>query len=180
MMLLKPMPLEEAKEFYERLKEESKRSKDSILGILMDDIWFFTEGLQKDYGGKDNMKNNAVFSKYKQLAIDIYEFCKKHDLWGDNTIYFDGKAWSSSETWGSEKGKKIAEDLYEYEDRNPRDYFGGGDSLLSCSCEGSLNHLLNNYTYRSAKLAVQFYELFEKYGLYFEMYNSWNGNAYEF
>lgn len=31
-------------------------------------------------------------TKYKLLAIDIYEWCKKHDLWGDNTIYFDGKA----------------------------------------------------------------------------------------
>ena len=60
------------------------------------------------------MENNVAFSKYKLLAIDIYEWCKKHGLWGDNIIYFDGKAWSSSETWGRVKGKKIAEDLYEY------------------------------------------------------------------
>ena len=43
-------------------------------------------------------------TKYKLLAIDIYEWCKKHDLWGDNTIYFDGKAWSNSKTWRGENG----------------------------------------------------------------------------
>ena len=29
------------------------------------------------------------------------------------------------------------------------------------------------------KLADQFYKLFEKYGLVFEMYNYWNRNTYE-
>nr|DAF49095.1 MAG TPA: Nucleolysin TIA-1 isoform p40 [Siphoviridae sp. ctnpt50] len=28
-------------------------------------------------------------------------------------------------------------------------------------------------------MADQFYKLFEKYGLVFEMYNYWNGNTYE-
>lgn len=126
-----------------------------------------------------NVENNTVFSKYKLLAIDIYEWCKKRDLWGDNTIYFDGKAWSNSKTWRGENGKKIDDDLYEYEDKNPRDYFDGGSSLLSMSFEGSLNHVLNGYTRGSVKLYEQFLKLFEKYGLYFEMYNSWNGNSYE-
>lgn len=125
------------------------------------------------------MENNVAFSKYKLLAIDIYEWCKKHDLWGDNTIYFDGKAWSNSETWRGEKGKKIADDLYEYEDKNPRDYFEGGSSLCSLSFEGPLNHMINGYTRKSIVLYDQFLRLFNRYGLYFEMYNSWNGNSYE-
>ena len=57
MKIFKPMPLEEAKEFYKRLNEECDRLKAegkppsdyTILGIAMDDIWFFTDGLQKDY-----------------------------------------------------------------------------------------------------------------------------------
>lgn len=57
MKIFKPMSLEEAKEFYEQLKEECDRLKEegespstyTILGIAMDDIWFFTDGLQKDY-----------------------------------------------------------------------------------------------------------------------------------
>lgn len=49
MRIFKSMPLEEAKEFYERLKEESKKNPSTILKIAMDDIWFFTDELQRDY-----------------------------------------------------------------------------------------------------------------------------------
>lgn len=126
------------------------------------------------------MENKVVFGKYKLLAIDIYEWCKKHDLWGDNTIYFDGIAWSHSETWAGEKGKKIDEDLYEYEDRNPRDYFEyANPKTLSMSFEGSLNYALNGYMYGGFKLENQFNNLFKKYGLYYEFGHSWNLSAYE-
>ena len=49
MKIFRSMPLEEAKELYEKLKEESKKAPCAILKIAMDDIWFFTDGLQKDY-----------------------------------------------------------------------------------------------------------------------------------
>ena len=57
MKIFKPMSLKEAKEFYERLNEECNRLKAegeppctyTILRIAIDDIWFFTDGLQKDY-----------------------------------------------------------------------------------------------------------------------------------
>ena len=126
------------------------------------------------------MENNVAFSNYKLLAIDIYEWCQKHGLWGDNIIYFDGIAWSNSETWNGEKGKKIAEDLYEYEDRNPSDYFEYANSkTLSMSFEGSLNHVLNGYTNGGWKLEEEFSKLFKKYGLYYEFGHSWNLSAYE-
>lgn len=126
------------------------------------------------------MENNLAFSKYKLLAIDIYEFCKKHDLWEDNTIYFDGKAWSNSETWTGVKGKKITEDLYEYDDKNPSNYFEyANPKTLSMSFEGGLNHILNGYTRGCAKLEEQFSKLFEKYGLYYEMGYAWSLSCYE-
>ena len=49
MKIFKPMSLEEAKEFYEKFKAESKKTPCAILKIAMEDIWFFTDGLQKDY-----------------------------------------------------------------------------------------------------------------------------------
>jgi ClpP class serine protease len=49
MKIFKSMSLEEAKEFYEQLKEESKKAPSTILKIAMDDVWFFTDGLQRDY-----------------------------------------------------------------------------------------------------------------------------------
>lgn len=126
------------------------------------------------------MKNNTVFSKYKLLAIDIYEWCKKHNLWGDNTIYFDGIAWSNSPEWGGVKGREVAEGLYEYKDKNPRDYFEYANSeTLSMSFEGSLNYILNGYIPGWVKLEDQFQKLFKKHGLYYEMGHAWNLAAYE-
>ena len=46
-MIFKPMPLAEVKELYEKLKAEAPST---IVKIAMEDIWFFTDGLQKDYG----------------------------------------------------------------------------------------------------------------------------------
>ena len=114
------------------------------------------------------------------LAKDIYEWCQENDLWGDNIIYFNGKAWSSSSTWNGAKGKKIAEDLYEYEDKNPLDYLEYcNPGTLSMSFEGSLNYVLNGYSYGWVKLEEKFSKLFEKYGLYYEMGYSWSLSTYE-
>lgn len=126
------------------------------------------------------MENNLAFSKYKLLAIDIYEFCKKHDLWEDNTIYFDGKAWSNSETWTGVKGKKITEDLYEYENKDPRDYWEyANPKTLSMSFEGNLSRVLNGHTRGWIKLEEQFGKLFKKYNLYYELGHHWNLSCYE-
>lgn len=119
-------------------------------------------------------------SKYATLAKDIYKWCKKRGLWGDNTIYFDGKAWSSSETWGKEQGKKIAEDLYEYEGCNPKNYFEfANPDTLSMSFEGSLNHVLNGYVRGWSKLEIEFGNIFAKHGCYYELGHAWNLSAYE-
>ena len=119
-------------------------------------------------------------TKMEMLAKDIYNWCIKKDLWGDNIIYFNGKAWSSSSTWSGVKGKKIAKDLYEYEDKNPLDYFEyANPDTLSMSFEGSLNHVLNGYSYGWVKLEAEFLSLFEKYGYYYEMGYSWSLSAYK-
>lgn len=114
------------------------------------------------------------------LARDIYNWCIKKDLWGDNTIYFNGKAWSSSYEWGGVYGKQIGERLYEYEDKNPKDYFEYcHPETLSMSFEGALYHVLNAYVPGWVKLESQFAKLFKKYGLYYEMGHHWNLSAYE-
>ena len=46
-MIFKPMPLEEAKELYDKLKVEPPST---LVKIAMEDIWFFTDGLKKNYG----------------------------------------------------------------------------------------------------------------------------------
>lgn len=118
--------------------------------------------------------------KMELLAKDIYKFCIKKDLWGDNIIYFNGKAWSSSPEWSGVDGKKIGDMLYEYDDKNPTDYFEyANPDTLSMSFEGPLNHVLNGYVKGWTKLEQQFSKLFAKYGLYYEMGYAWSLSAYE-
>lgn len=118
--------------------------------------------------------------KAELLARDIYDWCKVNDFWGDNIIYFNGKAWSSSEEWAGVEGKCINEDLYEYDNKDPREYFEyvREPNILSMSFEGPLNHLLNgyigHYSYEEA-----FSKLFEQFGLYYEMGYAWTLSAYE-
>lgn len=52
-MIFKHMSLEEAKELYEKLKEEAPST---LVKIAMEDIWFFTDGLKRDY----KIENNKV------------------------------------------------------------------------------------------------------------------------
>lgn len=113
----------------------------------------------------------------KKLAKEIYLYCRQNHLWGDNIIYFDGKAWSSYDEWSGVQGKEIAPELYEYENRNPRDYFEYcNPDTLSMSFEGSLYDVLN-YGFGTTEEKLQ--EIFGKYGLYFELGNAWNLSAYE-
>lgn len=46
-MIFKPMTLAEVKEFYEKLKSEPPST---LVKIAMEEIWFFTDGLKKNYG----------------------------------------------------------------------------------------------------------------------------------
>lgn len=119
-------------------------------------------------------------SKYEALAKDIYNWCKANDLWGDNTIYFDGKAWSNSPDWAGVNGKKIAEDLYEYEDKNPLHYFEyANPDTLSMSFEGNLYCVLNGYMGYGQNLEEEFLDLFYQYDCYYEMGNAWNLSVYK-
>ena len=46
-MIFKHMSLKEAKEFYEKLKTEASNA---LVKIAMEDVWFFTDGLKRNYG----------------------------------------------------------------------------------------------------------------------------------
>ena len=120
------------------------------------------------------MTNNEL------LSIDIYHWCVKHDLWFDCCIYFNGKAWATWPEWHGEYGKQIDECLYEYDNKNPKDYceYANPDTL-TMTFEGPLNHVLNAYVNGWVKLESEFSKLFEKYGYYYEMGYAWSLSAYE-
>ena len=113
------------------------------------------------------------------LAQEIYDWCKEKRLWGDNCIYFNGKAWCNLPEWGGVNGKKLKSDLYEYNDRDPTNYFEyANPHTVSMSFEGALYHVLNGYTPGWAKKEEELQKLFEKYGYYFEYGDAWNLSAY--
>lgn len=121
-----------------------------------------------------------MLNRNEALAIDIYKWCKKKHLWGDNCIYFNGKAWASWSDWKGVEGKQIDEDLYEYENKNPLEYFHyANPKTVSMSFEGPLYHVLNGYVKGWVRLEDQLNKLFEKHGYYFELGNAWNLAAYE-
>lgn len=119
-------------------------------------------------------------NKLELFAKDIYNWCVENDLWGDNTIYFNNKAWSNQEIWGDIEGKCIGNELYEYEDKNPLTYFEfANPETLSMSFEGDLNYVLNGYVRGWDKLEEEFSQIFEKHGYYYEMGYAWSLSAYE-
>jgi len=119
--------------------------------------------------------------KIEKLAKEIYDFCVKNEIWDDNCIYFNGKAWASWKKWKDVEGKKIGENLYEYEDKDPKTYFQwvAEPNILSMSFEGGLNYVLNGHFMCSRKLSNDFSNIFNKYGLYYELGDSWNLTAAE-
>ena len=119
-------------------------------------------------------------SNLEALAVDIYEWCEDNNLWGDCIIYFDGKAWSDYFNWNGEDSTHIDHNLYEYDGKNPLDYFEyANPDTLSMSFEGALNYVLNSYCGDWVRLEEEFESLFENHGYYFEMGDSWNLSAYE-
>lgn len=120
-------------------------------------------------------------TNYEQMAKDIYDWCMAHEAWQDVIIYFNGKAWSSHNEWEGESGKKIGERLYEYNEKNPCNYFQyGNPDTLSMSFEGELYNILNNYW--EFEFMVDWFEdfqtIFDKYDSYYEQGHAWNLSVY--
>ncbi len=113
---------------------------------------------------------------YNDLAMDIYNFCRKNEIWDDTAIYFDGKALASWSEWHGENGVKVADALYLYEDKNPRDYMEYiNPDGLSCAfdCNFGLHTLVNDWGATFPSMYDAFSNIFEKYGLYYELGHSW-------
>lgn len=100
--------------------------------------------------------------KIEQLANEIMDFLKEQGLDTDVSIYFNGKRMNSK---GIEKGTF-----------NPKDYFDYVGDILSMSFEGSFNSIINYYldvSYCNIVMA-KFDAILDKYGVYYELGNSWN------
>ena len=114
----------------------------------------------------------------EQIAKAIYDWCIENEMWQYVSIYFDGKAWSSYKRWGGEDGRRIGDRLFEYEDKNPLDYFEHAHpDTLSMSFEGELYDMLN-YGWFAEELE-SFSKLINGFGYYYELGNAWNLSLYK-
>lgn len=114
----------------------------------------------------------------EEMATEIFNWLFDHELWVDICIYFNGKRWSTSDGGGNfcYNERRYFEDV-----ADPKDYFEyvNEPNILSMSFEGPLYEVLNGYISGWTRLEDQFREIFEKYGLYYELGHAWNLSAYE-
>lgn len=111
--------------------------------------------------------------KIEELVKDIETFLMKHELLGDVCIYFNNKRrrWR----WDYKNMEYI---VREEDDVDPHDYFeyAAYEHILSMSFEGELYSVLNGYT--DGTLEDKFLDLFNSYGLYYELGHAWNLTCY--
>lgn len=126
------------------------------------------------------MKNKTLTKKQrKELATEIFNWLNDHEMWVDTQIYFNGKCWSTMNKNGTEFCYNERR-YFEYE-AEPKDYFEyvAEPNILSMSFEGGLYSVLNGYMHGWVKLEEEFRNIFEKYGVYFELGNAWNLSCYK-
>ena len=119
------------------------------------------------------MKMKFTKELIEQFAYDIMKYLTKHGLDMDVCIYFNNKRIKYKYNWRDEDPTP---ELIVEENISPLDYFEyvNYDHILSMSFEGPLYDSMNY----SGRHMDGLHELFEKYGVYWELGNAWNLSAY--
>ena len=118
--------------------------------------------------------NKITKQDIERLAKEIMTFLEDNDMLDGVSIYFNNKRVSTEfELIGDEVKylwkEKTAVDPHKYFE------YAAYNHILSMSFEGTLYDKLN---YEFDKRMEEFYEIFKRYGLYFELGNSWNLTVY--
>lgn len=112
--------------------------------------------------------------KLEELANEIYQWLVSNRMWVDVQIYYDGKCMKTNDG----NNFRYNGEPFITEDVDPREYFEyvADPHILSMSFEGTLYDILN---YNSgSSLETDFINLFNEYGLYYEMGHMWNLTCY--
>lgn len=129
------------------------------------------------------MMNRLTESQIEELAKEIRQFLLDNNLWVDVNIYFNGKAFSTSDRNGNYYYND-QNHLVVLEDQDPKNYFKyvAEPNVLSMSFEGDFCGCLNFYNeYGVAfdnKVQKEFSDILAKYGLYYELGHHWNLSCY--
>lgn len=119
--------------------------------------------------------NRLTEEQIEKLAVEIRQFLIEHGLWEDVDIYFNGKSFTTYDEETKKYYYNDPEHLIVLEDEDPNEYFSyaAEDHILSMTFTGPLY----NWMKRPQGLD-KFNQIFTKYGLYYELGDSWNLSCY--
>ena len=115
--------------------------------------------------------NKITKTDIERLANEIIAFLEAYDIANDVSIYYNGDVVRSRTEY---KGNgEYSYTWVKTKNVDPHKYFeyAAYDHILSMSFEGGLYDVLN---YDGGRKMDKFMEILEKYGLYYELGNSWN------
>lgn len=114
--------------------------------------------------------------KIEELVNEIETFLKENEIIVDVCIYFNNKR----RLWESDRKNDWRPKLTVEEDICPFDYFEyvNPKHILSMSFEGALYHILNGYDSYADRMQQKFSAILKKYGLWYELGQSWNLSCY--
>lgn len=114
-------------------------------------------------------------NKIEKLALEITRVLDKHNSSSDTAIYFNNKRLATF-TDGS-YGKWVLQEGYKGSDYT--DYANNETITMTFEGMGSLYDAINYFNSETQTLLLELDELFESYGYYYEMGNSWNLALFE-
>lgn len=114
-------------------------------------------------------------AQIEKLAKELRKFLLDREMWIDTTIYFNGKAFSTDDR----QGRYYYNDpdhLVVLENEDPHRVTEYAGDILTMTFEGPLYDALN-YGEPSWRVEEELRQVFEKYGLYFELGHSYDLSA---
>ena len=122
------------------------------------------------------MPKKLTKTQIEKLATEIRDLLLNRDMWVDTRIYFNGKAYSTDDGEGHYYYKD-PNHLVVLENMDPHRYTEYAGDILTMTFEGPLYEALNYSA--DYKFEKEFLDLFNKYGLFYELGEAWNLTAVE-
>lgn len=114
-------------------------------------------------------------AEIERMAVEIRDLLLKEQMWMDVTIYFNGKAFATSD--GTRFAYNDPTNLIVLEDRNPADYMDYYGGVIDMSFEGYFYEAVNCGMHKS--VFKKFRKILNKNGCYWTQGHAWSLSIYE-
>lgn len=120
----------------------------------------------------------------ERCAEEIINWLIKNRLWQDTCIYANNRRFSDFDPETRTYHYVLSETddsfdcVFADENTDPKEYFTFAGDFLSMSFEGPLYGIFNYYRSNCDKYINEFNAIIGKYGMHYELGNSWNLSLY--